>query len=85
MKDSIILILQDNTEEGSGDGYTMQDFYHKFTGQPCETPFAFHMSQKLLVWDLFCSIVLFEVGRQLPKGSSGVSGKTESSRGPWLG
>lgn len=48
MKDSIILILQDNTEEGSDGGYTMQKFQHKFTGQPCETPFTFHMNQNFL-------------------------------------
>lgn len=47
---------------------------------------TFHLSHepKLFVWDWFCSTGLFEVGRQLPKDSSGVSGKTNSSRGSWL-
>lgn len=48
IKDSITPILQDNIEEGSDGGCTMQKFQHKFTGQPYETPFTFHMNQNFL-------------------------------------
>lgn len=44
MKDSIILVLQDSTEKGSGGGYTTQTFKHEFTGQPPKWA-NFHMNQ----------------------------------------